>query len=97
MDKIAILDNFASGIKSSMVNPGGKLDFVIRHHRPILGTLAGAYLLSKIIPAIYNVSHTEKDEELQAAQAYFLQNIAENQARQAGPITPARDSYNYVF
>lgn len=87
------LDKFALDIAPTM---GDTASFLMKHYKPILGTLAGAYLLSKILPAAYNYSHMEKDEKAQEMQNYLLQNIA-RQTQVLNPMTPKKDTYQYVF
>jgi hypothetical protein len=94
INKVA-LDKFAIDLGLG-VRPGTPADVVVKHYKPILGAIAGAYLLSKIIPGIYNYAHSEKEEQNQALENYYLQNIAASEASQAGPIQPRKDMYNYL-
>ena len=87
------LDKFALDV-------GDVASFTAKHYKKLLGGLAGAYLLSKIIPAVHNYEHDKNVEQNEAMQNYYLQNISMNEGRQTAainPISPNKDSYNYVF
>jgi len=87
------LDKFALDITPSI---GDLSSFAAKNYKPILGTLAGAYLLSKILPALYDYSYKENDRKQQDIQSMLLANIARNTTG-PGMVGPKRDNYQYVF
>ena len=97
IDKVA-LDSFAN--KIGLIKPGSPADFALKHYKAILGGLAGAYVLSKIIPAVHEYAHDKNVEENEQLQSALLNEINMNEARQTAainPFKPKKDEYNYVF
>ena len=93
------LDKFALSIidnPNSTFGSGSVADFAMKNYKALIAGAIGAYALSKIVPAVYNYAHTEKQEQSQALQNYLLKNIAMNTVRQES-LEPKKDTYNYVF